>query len=306
MAIAPVLRTRPTVRFTTRCLIAVWTLFVLLPPAGCSSSKEGSGGPDSDGSLFQNASIPIRAVVVTRGQKPYPLESLEICASPASAVAPLLKAARVEHEARVKEVRDELDRTRGRLSEENRRLTEKKQEVAAGYNERIPKEGDTPSEASRDDLDVLTKMRARKSRAVQSYEEDLAITIRPIEEQIRVLEESCSGLERRLLSLRQQFNTVIFESLPAGPAKQWVTDANGYATASISRAEPWYFWTDTTRDVPGMGTETYRWILTYPDDLDDAGKFFFDHRNLLDSRGLVVDAETGRLRTNNAIKRSGY
>lgn len=306
MATAPIPRTRPTVRFTTRCLTAAWTLVVLLPPTGCSSSREGSGIPNPDGSLFQNASIPVRAVVVTRAQKPYPLESLEISGSPASTVAPLLKAAREEHEKQLMKIRDELASTRDRLGEANRRLDAKKQEVAADYNDRLPKQDDAPSEGSRNSLRAITKMRAQKTRAVKEYEESLANVIRPIEDQIRALEESCRNLERASVAVRERFNTFIFESLPGRPTKRWVTDANGYATVSVPKSEPWYFWTTTTRDVPGMGSETYRWILTHPDDLDSAGKLFFDHRNLLESRGLVVDADTGRLRTNTTLDRSSF
>lgn len=274
--------------------------------AGCSSNAGAPRSGESDGSIFEKASIPVRAVVVTRGQKPYPLESLEIRASPASVVAPLLKAAKREHEQRVTSKLKEIDRTRGLLSEENQRLDQKKQEVSDGYNGKIPKQADLPPESSRDDLDVLTKMRAQKSRAVQSFEAALEVTIRPIESEVRRLEGECYRLEAELRELRQSFNTIIFESLPVVPAKKWITDANGYATVSVARSEPWYFWSETSRDVPGSGTENYRWILTHPDDLDDAGKLFLDHRNLLDSRSLVVDADTGLLGTTPIIDRRGY
>ncbi len=294
-------------RFSNGRYATVWLLLFLLPVAGCSSREGGGGASDSGESLFQNASIPVRAVVVTRGQKPYPLESLEICGSPASTVAPLLKAAKEEHERRVIKIRKELDSTRDSLGEETRRLEAKKQEVAADYNDGLPAQGDIPTEGSRDSLRSITKMRAQKTRAVREYEEKLANVIRPIEDQIRALEKSCMNLERMLAGLREGFNnTLVFESLPGRPTKKWVTDANGYATASVPQSEPWYFWTTTTRDVPGLGSETYRWILTHPDDLDSAGKLFFDHRNLLESRGLVVDADTGRLRTNNTLERPGF
>lgn len=288
----------------TRRRTLVWTLLCHAPFVGCSASSDGDGA--SGESLFRNVSIPVRAVVVTRAQKPYPLESLEIRGSPASTVAPLLKAAKEEHERGVRKIRDELASTRDRLGEENRRLDAKKQEVAAVYNDGLPKQGDVPSEGSRDSLRAITKMRAQKTRAVKEYEELLASVIRPIEDQIRALEESCSNLERTLDGLRVRFNTLIFESLPARPTKKWVTDANGYATVSVPQSEPWYFWTATTRDVPGLGSETYRWILTHPDDLDSAGKLFFDHRNLLESRGLVVDGETGRLSIGNTLRTSGF
>lgn len=297
---------RSTVRFSDGRYAIVWPLLLLLHAAGCSSREGGGGASDSGESLFQNASIPVRAVVVTRGQKPYPLESLEICGSPASTVAPLLKAATEEHERRVIKIRKELDSTRDSLGEETRRLEAKKQEVAADYNDSLPAQGETPTEGSRDSLRSITKMRAQKTRAVREYEENLANVIRPIENQIRALEESCRNLEHMLAGLREGFNTFIFESLPGRPTKRWVTDANGHATVSVPKSEPWYFWTTTTRDVPGMGSETYRWILAHPDDLDAAGKLFFDHRNLLESRGLVVDADTGRLRTNNTLERPSF
>lgn len=274
--------------------------------AGCSSNAGDPRSGESDVSIFDKASIPVRAVVVTRGQKPYPLESLEIRASPASVVAPLLKAAKQEHEQRVSSKLKEIDRTKNLLTEESRRLEQKKQEVSDEYNGQIPKQATLPHESSRDDLDVLTKMRAQKSRAVQSFEAALEETIRPIESQIRLLEKECSQLESELSKLRHSFNTVIFESLPGMPTKRWVTDANGYATVSVSRSEPWYFWSETSRVVPGLGTENYRWILAHPDDLDDAGKLFLDHRNLLDSRGLVVDDNTGLLSTTPIIDRRGY
>jgi hypothetical protein len=274
--------------------------------SGCSAGTSGGDGGGADGSIFGKVSIPVRAVVVTRGQRPYPLESLEIRASPASAVAPRLKAAAKEYERRAASIVQDIEDTKRRLTEENRVLDQKKQAVANDYNGKLPEQADLPPETSRDDLEVLTKMRAQKSRAVRASEADLATAIRPIEEKIQSLQSECRQLERDLQSLRRGFKTTIFESLPDSPSKKWVTDLNGYATVSISRSEPWYFWSDTERDVPGMGTETYRWILMHPDDLDDAGKMFFDHRNLLDSRGLVVDADTGRLRSDTTFDRRSY
>lgn len=273
---------------------------------GCSPNTGQQNPAEPDVSIFGNASVPIRAVVVTRGQRPYPLESLEIRGSPASVVAPLLKSAQKEHEQRVAAKLNDIEQTTELLRQENLLLDRKKQEVSDDYNKKIPLREDLPPESSRDDLRAVAKMRAQKSRAVKSFEGDLEVTIRPIEDAIRRLQVECRRLKNELEDIRRSFNTVIFETLPAIPAKRWVTDANGYATASISRAEPWYFWSETSREVPTLGTESYRWILAHPDDLDDAGKLFFDHRTLLDSRGLVVDAETGVLSTRPVIDRPRY
>lgn len=272
--------------------------------SGCSAGTSGGEGGGVAGSIFEKVSIPVRAVVVTHGQKPYPLESLEIRGSPASVVAPRLKTVAQEYERRVASVVHDIEDTKRRLSEERGVLDQKKQEVADKYNGKVYEQADLPPENARDDLEVLTKMRAQKSRAVRAFEADLATTIRPIEEKIQSLQSECGQLERDLETLRRGFKTKIFQSLPDTPSAKWVTDRGGYATVSISQAEPWYLWSDAERAVSGRETtEKYRWILMYPDDLDDAGKMFFDHRNLLDSRGLVVDADDGRLRSDTAFNR---
>lgn len=289
--------------------ILVLALAVLTPvfmSLGCSTGSDSGAASQVAGSIYSKVTIPVRAVIVTRGQRPYPLESLEICASPASAVVPLLKTAGKDHEKRVAAVRKELTDTRDLIAEENFRLNKTKSDVADDYNRQIPRKKDVPPETSRDDLDVLSQIRAQKSQAVARFEKQLAETVRPIEEKIASLERYCSDLERKLDTLREEFNSVVFSSLPAKPKKRWITDANGYATITVSQSEPWYFWSETSRDVPGVGTESYRWILSHPDDLDDSGKLFFDHNSLLDSRGLVVDAEAGRLHFEKHFERSRY
>lgn len=304
------LRVAPTTSYGLRSSNFFAFYFAVLTPVfmslGCSTGSDSAGLSQGVGSIYSKVTIPVRAVIVSRGQRPYPLESLEIRASPASAVVPLLKTASKDHENRVAAVRKELSDTRDLIAEENFRLNKTKSEVADNYNQQIPRENNVPPETSRDDLDVLSELRAQKSRAVAQFEKQLAETVRPIEEKIAGLERYSSDLERKLDSLRTEFNSVVFSSLPAKPNKRWFTDANGHATITVSQSEPWYFWSETSRDIPGVGTESYRWILSHPDDLDDSGKLFFDHNSLLDSRGLVVDAEAGRLKIERNFERSRY
>jgi len=293
------------VNSATRFVFSICCLSMTLTVAACSATTAKNEGSHAGESLFENASIPIRAVVVTRAQKAYPLESLDILASPASVVAPLLKAAQQWHEQQVRDLQNKIVRTNDEKRTAEQRLIDKKNEVSDEYNRTKPNRGDIPPEWSRDRLKSLSAARAKKTDALRSTVSAIDDVIVPIEKEIENLTNECQRLERDLSSLRQKFDETVFGSLPSSPAKRWVTDSNGYATASIPRSEPWYFWGETTRDVPGFGTESYRWILTFPDDVDDAGKLFLDHRNLLDSNGLVIDADTGHLRrTSNVITNS--
>ena len=285
--------------------ISITAVFVIaFVGPGCSSDSSALQSKSED-SLYVEKSVPIRAVVVTRAQRPYPLESLEIRASPASKVAPLLKQATEEHGQQVAELQDAIDDAYTKLREREQRLATAKAEVANQYNESVGGRQQLKNETSRDDLDSLSSVRSQKSAAVKSFEDHLAIVIRPIEQKIVRLRSDCQSLESDLAGLREGYNKLLFESLPFSPTKMWVTDVNGSVSITLPQTEPWYLWAATTRDVPGLGTESYQWLLVSPDDLDDNGKLFFDHRNLLGNRGLALDQSTGYLHKESKSRASG-
>jgi hypothetical protein len=273
--------------------------------SGCSSDSRAAIGPKAEGSLFAEKLVPIRAVVVTRAQRSYPLGSLEIRASPASQVAPLLKQATQEHGQQVAKIQDAIDVAYATLREEKQHLATEKGDVAKRYNQSIGGRQELKSEASRDDLEALSRARSKKSTAVNSFEEDLATVIRPCEQKIVRIQSHCQSLESQLASLRKGYNKVLFAALPASPTKLCVTDVDGSVSITLPQTEPWYLWASTTRDVPGLGTEYYHWLLVSPDDLDDNGKLFFDHRNLLENRGLALDHSTGYLLKKSESRASG-
>jgi len=217
---------------------------------------------------------------------------MEIHASPASTVAPLFKRAIEEHGQRIASVQDELKRTHAAILEDQQRLSTAQEKVANRYNDAIPNRGEVKSRDSRDDLESLSKARAKKSNAVDKYDQNIEITIRPIEQSISSLRSHFQALETKLTTIRSNYNSNMFDSLPGRPAKTWVTDADGVTSVTIPQTEPWYFWAVTDRAVPGLGTESYRWILLAPNDLDENGRLFFDHRTLLENRGLTLDGST--------------
>jgi hypothetical protein len=286
-------------------LAQILVMAMAITVSGCSSDSGAALQSKSEDSLYAEKSVSIRAVVVTRAQRPYPLESLEIRASPASKVAPLLKQATEEHGQQVAAIQDAIDVAYTKLREREQRLATAKVEVANQYNESVGGREQLKNETSRDDLDSLSSVRSKKSAAVKSFEDHLAIVIRPIEQKIMRLRSDCQSLESELAGLREGYNKLLFESLPFSPTKMWVTDVNGSVSITLPQTEPWYLWAATTRDVPGLGTESYQWLLVLPDDLDDNGKLFFDHRNLLDNRGLALDQSTGYLHKESKSRGSG-
>ena len=110
--------------------------------SGCSSDSGAAAHRKSADSLYTEKSVPIRAVVVTRAQRPYPLASLEIKASPASKVAPLLKEATEKHGRQVVGLQDAIDTEYTKLREEEQRLATAKVDVAEHYNESIAGRGE--------------------------------------------------------------------------------------------------------------------------------------------------------------------
>ena len=277
--------------FATAILLA--SLFAL---PGCSQQSEGVAQPQSNISLFADRKISVRAVVVTRSQRSFPLESMEIHASPASAIAPLFKKAIEEHAERVASLVNEINRTRAAILQEEGRLLSAQADVAAGYNDALPSRGEVKPQTSRDDLESLLEARAKKSSAIDKYKKNVEVGIRPIEQSLAGLRSRSESLEAQLVTVRARYNNTLFESLPGRPAKNWVTDADGATAVTIPQTEPWYFWAATNRAVPGLGIESYRWILLAPDDLDENGKLFFDHRTLLENRGLTLDVPAGFFR----------
>jgi hypothetical protein len=237
-------------------------------------------------------------VVVTLAQTPYPLESLDVNGSPASEVAPLFKAAILDHEEQVAAVEMEINRVETELHEAESRLDAAKEVVASGYNERLPKVSEAPDRDDPEYLDWISEASRQKADAGQWYERQKSATIRPIEGEVASIQSNLRRLQSRLSLIREDYTNFLFSALPAEGARHWVTDTNGHAVLSVPRTEPWVIWANSSRLVPGVTTERYRWILKTPDELDSNGKLFADHRNLLDIRGLVLDRQTGMLGVN--------
>jgi hypothetical protein len=264
-----------------------FTVVALLLLSGCNGFSGGDLSGDSN-SLFGNSTIPTRAVVVTAGQRPYPLESLPIYGSPASDVNRALAPIVARHLEEEKRLQADIEAGRNTLNEARELLASKESEVIEEYNTMVPKASENPSVRDRSALAAVSKLRAQKTKADEWYRGAVSERIEPVKSLVSMRERELTSLERQLAGLQSSFVEKVFRGLPAAPRKTWTTNTNGEVGLTVPNGEPWVVWASTSRQVMRGMTERYRWIRHVPKDLDSNGALFLDHNNLLELQGLVA------------------
>jgi len=244
----------------------------------------------SQGSLFNPNGIPVRAVIVTRGQKAYPLQAMRIYGCPYSDAHAALQTARRAWERDVSEIETAVAETETSLSETRTALASEEADVAAKHAELIPTTDSIPENA-RNRAVLLAKARADKAKADEVFRQAYADRIQPVKQQI-------SELERQLHSQRGLLATTIasladreFNALPRHEVQAWTTNEEGRTTVSLPDASPWLIWADNARFVAAgqfSKTEVYRWALKVPDSLDSNGALMLDNNTLFGSHRLLT------------------
>lgn len=289
---------------------------------GCAAGSGESSGNES-GSIFGRATYPIRAVLVDRDQRPVPLESLSVYASPASTVRRHLAPTIEEYHRDLEDLQARQSETQVALNEQEKQLVAAQSSVSAEYEERRPKEQDLSR--ARNPLKELSKIRAEKSKVDEWFKNAMAERVEPIENKIAALRDRERMLQSDMLRLRADFNDRIFralEDLPKANRKQWKTKGNGETTVSIPNNEPWTVWSVclhekavavrrdrqiTSSFQPGgtvrsrsteieravTNTRQLRWMLTVPDDLV-GGELHLDQETAFDQQAISVKFDDSR------------
>lgn len=296
------LRSRPGLRRTS-AMVAL-----LLGVAGCR--PEGSSGDRSR--LNGTMSVPLRVIVADKDQSAVPFPSLSVAGCPANEVRRILRQAEQAYAADEQRLRNALEYCRTSLSAAQSRLDDERAELATEYNSAVPG-GENEILKSRNPLAALSKARAQKSAADETYKAALSSRIAPLEDNLKRGEQDVAAAEAELDHLRASFNDRLFESLPVNPVESWKTDKEGQATLAIARNEPWYVWASGTREVStkllaqgnqsgngafsmevrrgGFVAKTYRWLVLIPDQLDSSGELSLDQSNLFDGTAVVQSLE---------------
>lgn len=270
-------------------LIVAWV-------AGCSgesASEATSGSQTSDSSqrsLFNPNHIPVRAVIITRGQTAYPLESMRIFGCPYSDAHATLQAVRQDWEQDVTDVETAVAATETSLRDTRSVLASEEADVAAKHAALVPTADSIPENA-RNRAVLLAKARADKAKADEFFREAYADRIEPVKQTI-------SALERQLRSQRSLLAETIasladreFTALPEDAVQTWTTNEEGRTIISLPDASPWLIWAENTRFVAAgrlSETEFYRWALKVPDSLDGNGTLMLDNGTLFGPHRLLT------------------
>jgi hypothetical protein len=274
-------------------------------------------------SLFHPTSYRMRAVLVNTDQRPVPLESLTVYASPKSVVQRQLSSAIARHQqelkdwdSRRKKLTEHLEKTKSRLAAEEADVTEE-------YNIRRPKQGAEDVLALRDPLDVISEMRTSKSKADDWFEQAMSSRIEPIKSDIAKTERAINESLNQQWQLQSELRDRVFKAIsqvPATQRKQWKTGKDGYVSVDVSATEPWTVWavaehekyigknivwssSSTKTGAAGWSssgainakdvvqTKQVRWILDVPDDLDDNNLLTLDLGTAFEAFVVSVESD---------------
>lgn len=292
-------------------------IFCILCASGCAA---GSGDPSENESvsIFGRATYPLRAVLVEMDQKPVPLESLSIYASPASTVRRHLAPTLQDYHLELESLKTRQQEHQVAIKEQEQRLATAKSDVRAEYEARRPKENDKDLSRARNPLKELSKIRAEKSKADEWFQTAFAERIEPIQHEIDALRVDIARLQSDMARLRAGFNDRLFRALadlPEANRKQWKTKLNGETAVAIPNSEPWIVWSVCTHakavaiqrkrqvhsyhsgsavhtnatEIESAITQSkqIRWMLTVPDDLV-GGELHLDLETAFDQLPITV------------------
>lgn len=279
---------------------ALWTAGLVtvmaLSCGGCGSESAPGmqaapdASPNVQRSLFNPNRIPVRAVIVTRGQKAYPLQSMRICGCPYSDAHAALQSARRDWEQDVTEIESAVAATETLLRETRTVLASEEADVAARHAELVPTADSIPENA-RNRAVLLAKARADKAKADEFFREAYTDRIEPVKEQISVLEGQLRSQRGLLATTIASLADREFSALPREKLQTWTTNEEGRTTISLPDASPWLIWADNSRFIAAgrfSETEFYRWALKVPDSLDSNGALMLDNNTLFGSHRLLT------------------
>jgi len=281
---------------------AIW----MTSAPGCGPAKLGL---EPGGEASESIAIPVRVLVADAEKKAVAFPSLPIHGSPADVVWRLLRAAEAEFMDEQRGLENESLQLRSESTATRARLDNVRESLAREFNAAAPRESD-PAFTSRNPLEGISKARAAKSQLSESYAAAFAERVAPVEAEVRALESRLANVNARIESLRQSLPARLFAALPETPQGIWKTDAGGTANLTVPQGEPWFIWASATRRFSttrertgridlrsgqyrstdregGFVTESYRWLVLVPEQLDSSGHLSLDHTNIFDDRTIA-------------------
>lgn len=274
-------------------------------------------------SLFHPTSYRMRAVLVDSDQRPVPLESLTVYASPKSVVQKQLRPAIARHQQDVSEWDNRRQELTAHLEKTKLRLAAEEATIAEEYEALRPKQGADDVLALRNPLDVISEVRASKSKADDWFERAMSSRIEPIKSDIAKTERAINESLNQQWKLQSELRDRVFKAIsqvPDSQKRQWKTGKDGYVSVDVSATEPWTVWSVaehekyigknivwTNRAVQtgaggwsSSGTidskdvvqkKQVRWILDVPDDLDDNNLLTLDLGTAFEAFVVSVESD---------------
>jgi len=276
---------------TSRITVSVFSRLVgvlaITSLSACGKSPQLDDLASAPDSIYGTRTVRTRAVIITKGQKPYPLESLAIHGSPESDVKQALAPVLIRLKERLEKIDTEIDETNAKLKNAKDQI----EEIDTEYREKLPDASEKPNPNQRNSVKLLEKWRAQEITARDWHREQVA----PIKTTIQSLDETLQVLRGEQTSIRKyRIKNEMFAGLPR-PKKTWKTYADGQASLKVPNSGTWIVWAATSRELPTGQTEHYRWICRVPEDLDSNGALVLDNSNLLENRrGFDIFDESPR------------
>ena len=276
--------------------IALVVMVIVAWCAGCSSDSASDAPVAADstattrGSLFDSNRIPVRAVIVTRGQHVYPLQSMRICGCPYSDAYAALQPVRQDWEREVADIETAVAATETSLRETRVVLASEEADIAAKHAELVPTADSIPENA-RNRAVLLAKARANRAKADEFFREAYADRIEPVKRDISILEEQLRSQRSLLATTIASLDEREFTALEREAVQTWTTNEEGRTTISLPDASPWLVWAKNARFIAAgrfSETEFYRWALKVPDSLDSNGILMFDNGTLFGPDRLIT------------------